>query len=74
MMASPVNRSFRLPLRFGAGILLALGVALGIFVLVMRPPAGDFQAMAGFLTITALISAAVVTVAYRVGLLTRAPG
>ena len=73
MMASPVNRSFRLPLRFGAGILLALGVALGIFVLVMRPPAGDFQAMAGFLTITALISAAAGYAAYRVGLLTRAP-
>lgn len=72
-MASPVNRSFRLPLRFGAGIVLALGVALGIFLLVMRPPAGEFQAMAGFLAITALISAAAGYAAYRVGLLTRAP-
>ena len=72
-MASPVNRSFRLPLRFGAGIVLALSVALGTFVLVMRPPAGEFQAMAGFLAITALISAAAGYAAYRVGLLTRAP-
>ncbi len=73
VITSPSGRSLRLSLRFGGGILLALGLALVIFAVVMRPPAGEFQAMAGFLTVTAVISAAAGYGAYRAGLLNRSP-
>jgi signal transduction histidine kinase len=52
---------------------VALVLALLIFVLVMRPPAAELRAMAGFLAITALISALVGYAAYRLGWLSRSP-
>ena len=63
----------RLPLRFVAGVGVALLLALLVFVLVMRPPAAELRAMAGFLAVTALISALAGYGAYRLGWLSRSP-
>ena len=63
----------RLPLRFVAGVTVALALALLVFVLVMRPPAAELRAMASFLAITALISVVAGYVAYRLGWLSRSP-
>lgn len=63
----------RLPLRFVAGVMVALVLALLVFVLVMRPPAAELRAMAAFLAITALISAVAGYAAYRLGWLSRSP-
>jgi signal transduction histidine kinase len=62
-----------LPLRFVAGVVLALGLAMLVFVWVMRPPSGELQAMALFLSITALISVLAGYGAYRLGWLSRSP-
>ena len=63
----------QLPLRFVAGVAIALALALAAFVLVMRPPAAELRAMAGFLAITALISVLAGYGAYRLGWLSRSP-
>ncbi len=63
----------KLPLRFVAGVAIALALALAAFVLVMRPPAAELRAMAGFLAITALISVLAGYGAYRLGWLSRSP-
>jgi hypothetical protein len=60
-------------LRFVAGVFLTLAVALLVFVWVMSPPSGELQAMAVFLSITALISVAAGYAAYRLGWLSRSP-
>jgi len=62
-----------LPLRFVAGVILTLAVALLVFVWVMSPPSGELQAMALFLSITALISVLAGYGAYRLGWLSRSP-
>jgi signal transduction histidine kinase len=62
-----------LPLRFFAGVLLTLAVALALFALLMRPPFADLRAMTLFLSITAVISLAAGTAAYRLGWLERSP-
>lgn len=59
--------------RFVVGVALAVALAMVVFVLVMQPPSSDFQAMALFLTITAVISIAVGYVAYRLGWLSSLP-
>jgi signal transduction histidine kinase len=59
--------------RFIVGVALAVALAMVVFVLVMQPPSSDFQAMALFLTITAVISIAVGYVAYRLGWLSSLP-
>lgn len=70
-LAAPARRT--LPLRFVAGVILALGLAILVFVWVMRPPSSDLQAMALFLSITALISVVAGYGAYRLGWLSRSP-
>jgi signal transduction histidine kinase len=62
-----------LPLRFVAGVVLALLLAMLVFVVVMRPPSGELQAMAVFLSITALISVIAGYGAYRLGWLSHSP-
>ena len=57
LTASPPEAR-RLPLRFLGGVLLALGLAIMAFVLLMRPPSEEIRAMALFLSITALVSVA----------------
>ena len=72
-VSSPLPSRRTLPLRFVAGVILALGLALLVFVWVMRPPSGELQAMALFLSITALISVVAGYGAYRLGWLSRSP-
>ncbi len=69
----PVPGRRTLPLRFVAGVILALAVAMLVFAWVMRPPSGELQAMALFLSITALISAGAGYAAYRLGWLSQSP-
>ena len=62
-----------LPLRFLAGVVLALLFGLAFFYLLMRPPSGDLRAMALFLSVTAAISLLAGYAAYRLGWLARSP-
>jgi signal transduction histidine kinase len=70
-LTAPVRRA--LPLRFVGGVLLALALAIVVFVWVMRPPSGELQAMALFLSITALISVVAGYGSYRLGWLSQSP-
>jgi signal transduction histidine kinase len=72
-VSSPLPSRRTLPLRFVAGVILALGLAMLVFVWVMRPPSGELQAMALFLSITALISVVAGYGAYRLGWLSQSP-
>jgi signal transduction histidine kinase len=65
--------SLSLPLRYLLGIILILAISLLIFFLVMQPPAGDVGLMAGFLSITAVISALAGYGSYRMGWVHRSP-
>ena len=67
------KRSSMLHLRFIGGVALTLALALGIFFLLMQPPAAELGLMALFLAITALISVAAGYGAYRLGWLNRSP-
>jgi signal transduction histidine kinase len=60
-------------LRFVAGVILTMALALGFFFLLMRPPMRDLGLMALFLTITAVISVAVGYGAYRLGWINHSP-
>ena len=60
-------------LRFALGVAVIVAVSLVVFGLVMSPPLAELRTMAGFLTITASISALVGYLAYRLGWLTLAP-
>lgn len=62
-----------LPLHFIGGVLIALGLAILAFVLLMRPPSQEIRTMALFLSITALVSVAAGYGAYRLGWISRAP-
>ncbi len=73
LTTSTHTRSTSLPLRFIAGVILTMIIALGLFWLLMQPPVADFRAMALFLSITAGISILAGYVAYRTGLAQRAP-
>jgi signal transduction histidine kinase len=72
-MNTPFLKTIALPLRFIFGILLILGLSLVIFYLTMTPPMNEIGLMAGFLSVTALISALVGYGAYRFGWINRAP-
>jgi signal transduction histidine kinase len=63
----------QLLLRFAAGVLLAIAVALAIFYLVMQPEQRDLVYMAVFLTITSAITVAAGYAAFRFGWISRAP-
>jgi signal transduction histidine kinase len=60
-------------LRFVGGVALTLALALAIFFLLMRPPAGELGLMAIFLTITAIVSVVVGYGAYRLGWINHSP-
>ncbi len=60
-------------LQLASGILIVLLVSLVIFYWLMRPPMGDVEHMAQFLSLTAAISIAAGYGAYRLGWLERAP-
>ena len=62
-----------MPARFLIGVAIILAISLGIFELVMLPPLRDLGLMALYLTITALISALVGYVAYRMGWINFSP-
>jgi signal transduction histidine kinase len=60
-------------MRFIAGVCLTIAVALGAFLVLMRPPMGELRLMALFLAITAVISVAVGYGAYRLGWMNHSP-
>jgi len=62
-----------MPARFLIGILIILAVSLGIFELVMLPPMTELGLMASYLGVTALISALVGYIAYRLGWINFSP-
>lgn len=62
-----------MPARFLIGVVVILAISLGIFELVMLPPLRDLGLMALYLTFTALISALVGYVAYRMGWINFSP-
>ena len=59
--------------RFLLGVILILALTLITFFLMMRPPLNEFGLMAGFLSITAVISGLAGFAAYRLGWMNRSP-
>ena len=62
-----------LPVRFIIGVALIVALSLGIFNLLMRPAVNEIGLMAGFLSITALVSALAGYGLYRLGWMDRSP-
>jgi signal transduction histidine kinase len=62
-----------MPARLAIGILLILAFSLGFFALLMLPPLKDLALMALYLGITALVSALVAYIAYRLGWINFSP-
>ena len=56
-----------------AGVALAVGVGLGVFSLLLRPPSNDLATMTAYFTLTAAISVAAGYAAYRLGWMRRSP-
>jgi signal transduction histidine kinase len=67
------RRSLIPHVRFVAGVAITLALALGIFFLLMNPPAQELRLMATFLAITAAISVAAGYTAYRLGWIHHSP-
>jgi signal transduction histidine kinase len=67
------NANDSLALRFSAGVLLSMALAMAVFYAVMRPSPNEFGLMAAFLSVTAVISAGAGYTAYRLGWLDHAP-
>jgi signal transduction histidine kinase len=67
------RKASNLSLRFVAGVLLAMAVALGVFYLVMRPQQSDLGLMALLLTVTSAVTLLAGYTAYRLGWISRAP-
>jgi signal transduction histidine kinase len=59
--------------RYVLGVLLILALSLGVFYLVMNPPASELGLMAFFLLITALVSSLAGYGAYRLGWMALTP-
>ena len=62
-----------LPVRYAVGVLAVMFASLLVFWLVMQPPLNELGWMAVYLSGTALFSIALGYIAYRTGLLNRAP-
>jgi signal transduction histidine kinase len=62
-----------LPARFILGVVLIVAVSLWVFYLLMQPPLKDLGLMAGFLSITAIVSIAASYGAYRLGWMYHSP-
>ncbi|MEZ4657082.1 MAG: ATP-binding protein [Caldilineaceae bacterium] len=69
----PQPRRLGLPWRFLLGVLAALLITMGVFMLVMNPPVQDARAMLIFLSITAAGSLLVGFGAYRLGWFNQSP-
>ena len=67
------SRATSLSIRFAAGVLLAMAVALGAFYVFMRPGRTDLGLMAVYLTITSALTLVAGYTAYRLGWISRAP-
>jgi len=59
--------------RFAFGIVLTLAITLGIFNIIMLPPMSELGLMALYLGVTALVSALIGYVAYRLGWINHSP-
>lgn len=68
---SPARLS--LPLRFALGVALIVALSLWAFYLIMQPPMNELGLMAGFLSITAVVSVLASYGAYRLGWMHRSP-
>ena len=73
ILIEPTRRRLGLPLRFLAGVTLALTLAMLFFLLIMQPSLAEVRAMLIFLVATALISVAAGYGAYRFGWFNRSP-
>jgi len=62
-----------MPLQFLLSVLFIVAISLGIFTLVMLPPMKELGLMALYLSVTALVSALVGYVAYRLGWINFSP-
>jgi hypothetical protein len=62
-----------LPWRFALGVLIILAFSLGLFSLLLNPPMSEIGLMAGFLAVTAIVSAIAGYGAYRLGWIQRSP-
>jgi signal transduction histidine kinase len=62
-----------LPVRFVLGVALIVAISLGVFKLLMSPGLKEVALMAGFLAVTALVSALAGYGFYRLGWLERSP-
>ena len=60
-------------LRFVLGVVLAFGLALGLFYLLLRPPLSDFSFMVELMSGTVLVYLAAAYIAYRLGWISRMP-
>lgn len=72
-MDQPGKRKHQKIARFGRDVLLAFGLALGLFYLLMKPPPGEFGLMTQLMAITALLSMLAAFGAYRLGWIHRSP-
>jgi signal transduction histidine kinase len=73
MSTAAIQKRVSLPGRFALGVLLTLALTLVGFYFLMNPPMNDIWLMAGFLTITAVISGLSAFAAYRLGWIQRSP-
>jgi signal transduction histidine kinase len=62
-----------LPARFILGVVMIVAISLWVFYLLMQPPMKDLGLMAGFLSITAVISISASYGAYRLGWMYQSP-
>lgn len=62
-----------LPVRFILGVVLIVAISLWVFYLLMHPPISDLGLMAGFLSITAVVSIIASYGAYRMGWMYHSP-
>ena len=67
------HRARSLPPVFAGAVALTTALALAIFYGLMRPPLGEFAALAGFLSTTAVISVGAGYGAYRLGWIRHSP-
>ncbi len=74
-MSSKVSlwQRITLPAKFALVVALIVALSLGVFNMLMHPPAGEIGAMAGLLSFTAVISALAGYGAYRLGWMNRSP-
>jgi len=73
MASKNVSSRPGLPARFALGVILIVVLSLLVFNLVMHPPMNEIALMAGFLSITAIISGLAGYGTYRLGWLERSP-